>query len=483
MSARERNRDECDPGIAAGHQITFSFEGRSLCATEGQTVAAALIANGISVFGRSSKYHRPRGYRCGRGYCSCCSMRVDGLPGVRTCMTAVTPGMEVEREHCWRTADHDVLRASEFLSPLMPPGFYYRWFRRSPRLWGAFERCLARVAGQGKMPSAEAAQRVGEARCRRRDDVDVLVVGGGIAGMSAALAAADEGANVLLLQRSDRLGGGLADVRRPLPLDDPSTAGIGGSVDDISRFVAAVMSSNSISVLTSAEAIGWYEEGTVAIDTHPHLLLVDPATVVLATGAYELAVPFPNCDLPGVMLASGAQRLLGRHGVWAGTRVAFVADDDSAYCVALQFADAGVEVTCVADSRRVANVSDNVKAGLRTRGVKTIMGAHEFRAHGVRHVSALSLRTSQNARIHYGCDVVCIAGGFSPADELLYHRLSCGGVTLSLPVGTQDRVLAGSLGLWTAGRARGADSAEVAFEQGQSVGRSAGRAAHGRWDT
>jgi len=120
MSARERNRDECDPGIAAGHQITFSFEGRSLCATEGQTVAAALIANGISVFvaARSTTTTRlPL-----RSWLLLVLLDAGGWSSrVRTCMTAVTPGMEVEREHCWRTADHDVLRASEFLSPLMPP--------------------------------------------------------------------------------------------------------------------------------------------------------------------------------------------------------------------------------------------------------------------------------------------------------------------------------------------------------------------------
>ena len=131
--------------------IEFVFEGRTLTAREGDTVAAALFAHGVRVFGRSSKYHRPRGYRCGRGHCSACAMRVDGLPGVLTCVTPVRAGMKVEREHAWPAADFDVLRAADALSPLMPPGFYYRRFRRSPRLFAAFERGLAHVAGQGQL--------------------------------------------------------------------------------------------------------------------------------------------------------------------------------------------------------------------------------------------------------------------------------------------------------------------------------------------
>ncbi|MEE4275044.1 MAG: 2Fe-2S iron-sulfur cluster-binding protein, partial [Thermoleophilia bacterium] len=324
-------------GTPPGAEFTFFFEGRRMTAREGDTVAAALMANGVHVFGRSSKYHRPRGYRCGRGHCSSCAMRVDGLPGVRTCVTPVRAGMTVEREHAWPTADRDVLRVADALSTLMPPGFYYRRFRRSPRLWGVFERGLARVAGQGEMPSPAAVERLRAARCIRRV-VDVLVVGGGAAGMSAALAAAGAGAQVLLVHRGDRLGGGLAD-------DVP--AGPTTAVDLAER----AANEARLEILTGADAFAWYEEGTVAVDRRPDLLLVDPAAVVLATGGYDTGLPFPGWDLPGVMTATAARRLMSRSGVLPGSRAVILTRDDHAYRLAVQFVAGGGELACVADFR------------------------------------------------------------------------------------------------------------------------------------
>ena len=452
-----------DFGTRAGPTVELDFECRRLQAVEGDTVAAALLANGVTVFGRSSKYHRPRGYRCGRGHCSCCSMRVDGLPGVRTCVTTVRPGMRVAREHAWPTADHDVLRASELLSPLMPPGFYYRWFRRSPRLWGAFERGLTHVAGQGGMPSPEAVARLGAARCRRPAGVDVLVVGGGVAGMSAALAAGDDGARVLLVQRSDRLGGRSAD--------DAQGAAAAAAL------MARVGRQRHIEVLTGAEACGWYEEGTVAVDAHPDLLLVDPAAVVLATGAYELGPPFANCDLPGVMLAAGAQRLLDRFGVRPGATAVFVTGEDHAYEVARQMMTAGIAVACVADLRPVHEIDRRLVAELINSGVTTLSGVREVRAGGFERVASVSLRDARRERRRYRCDVVCVSGGFRAADELAYQRLSEGRVTLSLPeaVANTPREMTGRRprGPWLAGLVDGADSLAAAVLQGEAAGHAA----------
>ena len=140
MKAGRRDSENARVQPQSGPELSFLFEGKPMTARKGDTVASALFRNGVRVFGRSSKYHRPRGYRCGMGHCSACAMRVDGLPGVRTCVTPVREGMTVAREHAWPGARGDALRVAEALSPLMPPGFYYRWFRRSPRLWGAFER-------------------------------------------------------------------------------------------------------------------------------------------------------------------------------------------------------------------------------------------------------------------------------------------------------------------------------------------------------
>ncbi len=166
----------------------------------------------------------------------------------------------------------------------------------------------------------------------------MLVVGGGAAGMSAALAAAGAGARVLLVHRGDRLGGGLAD-------DVPASSAIA------SGLAARVAAEAAIDVLTGSDAIAWYEEGTIAVDRHPDLLLVEANAVVLATGGYDAGLPFPDWDLPGVMTVSAARRLVNRYGVLPGSRVVFVTGDDHAYAVAARLVALGAEVACVADLR------------------------------------------------------------------------------------------------------------------------------------
>lgn len=461
-----------------GREITFDFEGRPLTAREGDSVAAALMASGLRIFGRSSKYHRPRGYRCGHGHCSSCAMRVDGVPGVRTCVTAVRPGMVVEREHAWPSADHDVQRAAEVLSPLMPPGFYYRWFRHSPSLFGIFERGLAHVAGQGAMASAEAAVRLGAARCERREHVDVLVVGGGLAGMSAALAAAGGGAQVLLVEAHDQLGGRLADDLRHFP----EVAAIAGSDQltgpAIAGCLAADVSQHSgIEVLIDAEAIGWYAEDTIAVDRHPDLLLVNPSAVVLATGGYDLGLPFPNCDLPGVVLASGGQRLLNRYGVRPGSKAVFLTLDDFGYAVARQFVAAGIRVACVADRRPIGQADEQLVRSLASKGVPILAGIERPKAKGLSRVRGLSLRVG-GARRRFDCDVVCVSAGCRPADDLARQASYDGSIVLSATASVENGP-ASPRRLWLAGLVTGADSPAAAIAQGKAAGKAVRGSASG----
>ena len=459
--------------------IEFLFEGRSLTAREGDTVAAALFANGVRVFGRSSKYHRPRGYRCGQGHCSACAMRVDGLPGARTCVTPVRAGMTVEREHAWPPAGVDVLRAAELLSPLMPPGFYYRWFRSSPRLFDVFERRLASVAGQGRLPGREAADRLAVARCERRDHTAVLVVGGGAAGLSAALAAADAGAGVLLVEQDDRLGGRLADP----PGRQPA-----------SELVAQALAHDRIEVLTDSEAIGWYEEGVVAIDRRPHLLLVRPAAVVLATGGYDLGLPFAGWDLPGVMLATGALRLLRRYGVKPGSRAVVLTVDDRGYGVARDLAAGGVGLACVADCRPPQAIRQELRDEATALGTSLVAGAEGAKAQGFARLSGLSLRVSQDGdrkTVRHDCDLVCVWAGVRPADDLAYQAVSRGSLLLSAGevlgvVGDNGSADVAGEALtvrpWLAGLVAGACDADLAIEQGTAAGSAAARHARAAAD-
>ncbi len=447
--------------------VRFVFDGRPIVALEGDTVAAALVAHGVRVFGRSSKYHRPRGLRCGNGTCSCCAMRVDGLPGVRTCVTPVREGMVVEREHAWPSAEFDLMRGGELAAPLLHAGFYYRWFRRSPRLWSTAERLLARAAGQGDLPSAEAARRLAGARLRRRAGVGVLVVGGGPAGLSAALAAAEGGAEVVLAERHPALGGAAAPT--------------GSGRDRAEVLERAVRQHPRVEVLAPAEVAGWYDEGVVALTDGDDLVLMEPAAVVLAAGAHELLLPFRGGDLPGVIAAGAARRLL-RGGVRPGRAVVLVTDRSDGYALAAELTAHGVAVAAVADRRPARQVAADERLGLESLGIPLHTGLRDMIGHGRTSVGAVSLvlrdddrARPQTARI--ACDVVCVAAGGRPAAELARQALAEGHFALA-PVtldGSAASTVLAARGprLFLAGAANGCGSAAEAAADGEHAGRAA----------
>jgi sarcosine oxidase subunit alpha len=454
--------------MRGSREIRLVFEGRPLVAREGDTVAAALVAHGVRVFGRSSKYHRPRGLRCGNGTCSCCAMRVDGLPGVRTCVTPARDGMVVEREHAWPTAEVDLLRGAELAAPLLHAGFSYEWFRRSPRLWSATERALARAAGQGALPSREAARRLAGARLLAAGRVEVLVAGGGLAGMSAALAAADGGAEVMLVERHAQLGGAVTVAGA-----DAATA---------AALAGAVTAHPHIRVLHSADVAGWYDEELVVVVAGDDLLVVEPAAVVMATGAHERVLPFRGGDLPGVLTAGAARRLL-RGGVRPGRAATVVTDGDEGYVLAGELDAAGVRVACVADLRSAVQVPEERREELAARRIPCATGLCDMVAQG--HISVRGVRLRLRAdgpaplRLRVACDTLCFAAGGRPATELARQGLAEGRFVLG-PVGATtagvwERGGAGSRGLrlFAAGSANGCDTAALAASDGEAAGRAA----------
>ena len=471
-------------GEGAGWPVRFFFEGRPLGARAGDTVAAALTRNGVRVFGRSSKFHRPRGLRCGNGTCSCCAMRVDGLPGVRTCVTPVREDMVVEREHAWPSADLDLLRAAELGAPLLHAGFYYRRLRRSPRLWALSERLLARAAGQGDLPASDAAARCAEARCETRSDVDVLVVGGGVAGMSAGLAAAATGARTLLVERHAVLGGALAAEAAPRP-EASASVGLSGPARglDVTRVLAdRARAQAGLTVACGAEVVAWYEEGTVALVEGADLTLVRPRAVVLASGGHERVPPFVNGDLPGVMSGAAAQRLLHVSGVRPGRTAVVLADGERGHEVAAQLAAAGIHVVCVADRRPRNHVPEAGLRAAKDRGIRVLCDVRIVRAHGLNAVRAVSLGVAAGGAaaerpVRVACDLVCVCLGAAPADELARQALGAGRYAVSgaagRPGGGDSPAGPGGAALLVAGAAASVWSPAAAIAGGSAAGSAA----------
>jgi len=476
--------------------LAFEFEGHRLEAAPGQTIAAVLVAHGVRVFGRSAKFHRPRGVRCANGTCSSCAMRVDGLPGVRTCVTPVRDGMRVEREHAWPSADHDLLRVAELAGPVLRAGSYYRWFRRSPHLWRLAERGLSAAAGQGELPALVDADRFSGARCRILHGVDVLVVGGGVAGLSAGLAAARAGAHTLLVERHQAVGGGLA---ADTALHPEAAAMVGASAAADGGEVAGALAGQAraqagLELVPGAEVVGWYQEGVVALVRDLDLLLCEPRSVVLATGDHEVVPPFVNGDLPGVMTAGAVQRLLEVHRVRPGRVATVLANDARGYHVAAQLAAAGVIVACIADLRQDGQVPDALGSALGPYGIRVLAGVRGMRAHGLNSVRAVTLRVQARGAVaerpvKLASDLVCVCLGARPADELARQALAFGryalstgqvwppGFAASSPDTTAAATPPGGAALFAAGGTGGARSAATAIAGAAAAGRAAAKAA------
>ena len=194
--------------IERGRELSFSFDGKQVSGLEGDTIGSALFAAGRRTFSRSFKYHRRRGLMCCAGQCPNCLVQVDGAPGVRACTEPLREGMKVEHMNASPSLEFDVMRATDLVGgPFTPPGFYYKTFIRPRRFWPLYEKVLRHAAGLGRIARSQP-DREWQTEYRRRH-ADVLVVGGGAAGLSAATAAAEAGADVVLCDEGPEPGGRL----------------------------------------------------------------------------------------------------------------------------------------------------------------------------------------------------------------------------------------------------------------------------------
>ena len=288
--------------VEAG-EPTFLFEGRRVGTVPGDTLASALYRTGVRVFSRSFKYHRPRGLYCLTGDCPNCLLTVDGEPGVRACVTEAGGVERVVRENGWPSADRDALAVFWHLRRLLPVGFYYKSLVKPAGAWPRAERIVRRLAGVGTAP-LDLPRRNREVR---HHHPDVLVAGGGVAGLAAALAVSEAGQTALVVDEG-RVG-------EKLPP--------GPTRERVQALAAELRGREEVKILEGAVAVGIYEGPLVPVSGEDALHLVQPARIVVATGAVECHPVFPGGDLPGVWLSRGAARLVGVHGLALGRRVVF----------------------------------------------------------------------------------------------------------------------------------------------------------------
>ncbi len=399
--------------IDRSSSLEFTFDGTKVTAHQGDTIGSALAAAGVRVVSRSFKYHRPRGLLCCSGHCPNCLVQIGDEPNVRACMRPVEQGIRVRSQNAWPSLRFDLLSLSRFASRFMPAGFYYKTFMRPRWLWPLYERVLRNAAGLGVVDPKTPRGRYD----KRYLHADIVVAGGGPAGISAAHAAGKSGARVLLVDENAALGSHLRF----------SDADSGSAATRVEQMRDELEGMANVELLTGTSVLGWYRNDWLAAKTGNRLFKIRMGSLVAATGAFERPLQFENNDLPGIMLGSAVRRLLHQYGVAAGQRVLVVTANDDGWEIAAELRAAGVEVVGIADERPVdACTSPHVDA-LTSQGTPIHYQHTVVKAVGANAVGSVIIAqvavgdaVDKTTCKTIGCDLLAVSVGWTPDTELTH---------------------------------------------------------------
>jgi sarcosine oxidase subunit alpha len=401
----------------------------------GDTLASALIANGVHLVARSFKYHRPRGILSAGSEEPNALVDIDrgggrSTPNLRATQVELYEGLRATSQNRWPSLAFDVGAIVDRLGPLVPAGFYYKTFM-GPRSLGItawarlFEPAIRRAAGLGRVPAHPDPDRY----ANRFAHCDVLVVGAGPAGLAAALAAAEAGARVILCDEQAECGGSLlSEVRQRIEGKEAQTW--------LAETVAALQGHGAVTLLPRTQAFGYFADNFVALAQsltdhiaafcdpdlpRERLWQVRAKEVVLATGAIERPLVFANNDRPGIMLANAARAYVTRYGVRPGARAVVVTAHDGAYAAASELKRAGIEVALVADLRSnpLSGLVTRAQAdGIRVEPATTVLDSAGWRR--VRRVRSGRIGSDGGVRSGeiFDVDLVLMSGGWTPSVHL-----------------------------------------------------------------
>jgi sarcosine oxidase, subunit alpha len=404
------HRFETGGRIDRARPIAFSFEGRGYRGFAGDTLASALLANGVRLVGRSFKLHRPRGVMTAGVEEPNAIVDVvapgDRRPNLRATEVELCEGLTAVPVNCWPSLAFDAGAVNSLLAPFIPVGFYYKTFFWPG--WRFFEPFIRRAAGLGLAATSPVQARFehGFAHC------DVLVVGGGRAGLVAAAQALASHARVMLCERDSEPGGALLWNSRAID-GRPGPDWVQAMVDEIET-------SSLSTTLTRTTAIGAYDHGAVGLaqrlaDGGIRLWEVRAGRVILATGATERALVFPGNDRPGVMQAGAVLQYQERFAVRLARRAVVFTNNDAAWETALALARRGA-VTTLIDVRRAGPAL--ASAGLAAAGVEILSEAEVIATHGRKALRGVTVRAADGATRRLDCDLLAVSGGFTPNLQL-----------------------------------------------------------------
>jgi sarcosine oxidase subunit alpha len=398
--------------------LAFEFEGRRIDGFAGDTIASALCANGQWMISRSFKYHRPRGVLTMAGQDANTLVQLPEEPNCLADKYPARDGLKVKAQNYFGSFDGDMARVVELAHRFLPVGFYYKTFHEKKKSWKFWEPIVRAMTGLGAIdPKADFHHSYYD---KKYLFADVAVIGGGPAGLAAAKAAADAGAEVILIEENEALGGSLGYAR----FDAEGKRGAAVR-DDLIR---GVEGRANLSVMAGAICSGYFADHWLPVIKGNRFYKLRAKSVVVATGSLEQPAVFRNNDLPGVMMGSAAQRLLHLYAVRPGRKAVILAANDDAYGAALDLLDAGIEVAAIADLRSSVPHSPLVAAAT-ARGIAIHVG------HGISEALYASKTHISGAVVapvagegkfapggkNVACDLILMSVGFSPAGQLLHH--------------------------------------------------------------
>ncbi len=406
--------------------ISFTWDGKSLNAYDGDTLASALLANGIHLTGRSFKYHRPRGILSAgpeepNAIVDIARDTARRQPNVRATVQEVFDGMQANSQNRFPALIFDVGAVNDFFGPFIPAGFYYKTFMWPASFWKhVYEPFIRRAAGLGTAPT----EADPDTYANRYAHCDVLVAGGGPAGIAAALAAARKGKSVILCDENADFGGHLrADIHAQI---DGQPA-----MDWVASAVAELRSLDNATVLNRTTAFGYYTANMVALAERvtDHIADPDPelprerlwqvraGTVLIATGAIERHLVFHGNDRPAVMLASAAQMFANHFGVSIGKRVGVYTACDSAWQAAFDLHEAGSPIALIVDTR--SEVPSQLLAKANDLGIAVKPGHKVTATSGRLRISSMTVEAENgHGKEKTPIDALIVSGGWTPSVHL-----------------------------------------------------------------
>jgi sarcosine oxidase subunit alpha len=412
--------------IDRSRPLSFRFDGRDYRGVEGDTLASALLANGVRLVGRSFKYHRPRGILSAGSEepNALVEMRTGARrePNTRATVAELFEGLEASSQNRWPSLRYDALSINATLAPVFAAGFYYKTFMWPKSFWEKlYEPMIRRAAGLGRAAGAPDPDHYEtmHAHC------DVLVIGAGPSGLAAALAAGRAGARVILVDEDAHAGGRLNAERREI---------FGQSSAQWAReSIAELRAMPEVRVLMRTTLFGVYDHGQYgAVERVTDHLAVSPPNVprqrywrivakraVLAAGAIERPHVFGGNDRPGVMLAGAVRTYVNKYGVLPGRDIAIFTSSDDGWRTADDVIAAGGRIVVIVDSR--VDVSNNVRSAADRLGIPVVIGGQVIGTTGRPELKAIEVLSQEGRRQTFSCDALAMANGWNPVVHLDSH--------------------------------------------------------------